>query len=190
MGQYHILVNLDKHEYIYPPDIGDGLKLWEQGASLYGTITAAMIMLAASNRGGTRGGGDLVDVDNTLGSWAGDRVCWVGDYAYEQEDIPNERDVDTIYARCTMNKEQWDSYVDEVIQPPNPGYHKALPLFTNVSVKAQRVIMANFPIVFSSSEGKKVQRLAENADVNLVALSPDMIIQNGQVEVNPRFPVE
>ena len=41
MGQYHLTVNLDKHEFIHPHQLGDGLKLGEQcGHSPGGTNDA------------------------------------------------------------------------------------------------------------------------------------------------------
>ena len=30
MGQYWVVVNLDKHEFVMPHRLGSGLKLWEQ----------------------------------------------------------------------------------------------------------------------------------------------------------------
>jgi hypothetical protein len=33
MGQYHVVVNLTKREFIHPHKLGSGLKLWEQIAS-------------------------------------------------------------------------------------------------------------------------------------------------------------
>lgn len=59
MGQYHITVNLDKREYLNPHELGDGLKLVEQGLSGPGGIpTAIHVLLAVSNG---RGGGDYND---------------------------------------------------------------------------------------------------------------------------------
>lgn len=65
MGQYHQVVNLDKHEKLYPHVLGDGLKLMEFGCSGDGTMTALAILLAGSCKGGPRGGGDIfVDTSN------------------------------------------------------------------------------------------------------------------------------
>jgi hypothetical protein len=56
MGQYHLVVNLDRKEFIHPHRFGDGLKLLEFGCSADGTLTGLAILLACSNG---RGGGDL-----------------------------------------------------------------------------------------------------------------------------------
>lgn len=102
MSQYHYLVNLDKKELVNPHRLGNGLKLREQAFSQYGMHQAVMVLLAASNKGGPRGGGDFgirgefnehKDLHNVVGSWAGDRVAWVGDY-YEPNDIPEYDEID------------------------------------------------------------------------------------------------
>src|SRR5262249_31446104 len=77
MGQYYLVVNLDKKEYIHPHQCGDGLKLMEFGASSCGTMTALAVLLADGNG---RGGGDLHSRRPVVGSWAGDRVVLAGDY--------------------------------------------------------------------------------------------------------------
>ncbi len=77
MGQYYLIVNLDKREYLYPHRFGDGLKLTEFGCSSDGTMTALAILLADGNG---RGFGDLEADDAIVGSWAGDRIVVAGDY--------------------------------------------------------------------------------------------------------------
>jgi len=123
MGQYWILVNLDKEEFVDPHKLGCGLKLGEQLGGYPGT-GAAMIVLCA-NMVETRGGGDL-DLDEnwhgpertdmsgsgpmpedypniarrTIGRWAGDRIALIGDYA-EDSDLPNSPiPPKEVYARC------------------------------------------------------------------------------------------
>lgn len=99
MGQYHLVVNLDKKAYIKPTSLGDGLKLLEFGDG-GATLTALAILLAKDNG---RGLGDLhVTMPDTplehwekneyglkrvrtphahlVGSWAGDRITIAGDY--------------------------------------------------------------------------------------------------------------
>jgi hypothetical protein len=123
MGQYHMVVNLTKREYINPHKLGSGLKLWEQIANGAngGTGAALLVLLAASNG---RGGGDLDVEDNwhgpecefprdnaqpgpmpetyseiakrTVGRWAGDQIAVVGDYA-EDGDLPAEFEAEDIY---------------------------------------------------------------------------------------------
>ena len=77
MGQYHILINLTKHEFIHPHQIGNGLKLLEQVGFDYSTSTALTMMLAATSG---RGGGDFA-IHPLIGSWAGDEIAFIGDYA-------------------------------------------------------------------------------------------------------------
>jgi len=92
MGQYHLIANLDKREYLYPHEFGDGFKLMEFGQSAGGTLTGLAVLLAASNG---RGGGDFWDpgVEDTnkawspTGRWTGDRIAIIGDY-YEKNDVP------------------------------------------------------------------------------------------------------
>lgn len=127
MGQYHTVVNLDKHEYIDHYNLGCGAKLWEQIAAHPGTGAALLILTACSNG---RGGGDL-DIDTNwhgpertgagagpmpkdypttakevIGRWAGDRIAVIGDYA-EDADLPNHS-APEIYEQCTEE----GSYMD------------------------------------------------------------------------------
>jgi hypothetical protein len=93
MGQYHFVCNLDKHQFLHPHQLGDGLKLMEFGNSAGGTLTALAILLASANG---RGGGDLMAPEGPpevtdwfatlVGSWAGDRIAIIGDY-FEPGDI-------------------------------------------------------------------------------------------------------
>jgi len=78
MGQYYLLVNLDKKQYLHPHRFGDGLKLLEFGCGNSGTMTGLAILLADGNG---RGGGDLRSDDPIIGSWARDRIVVAGDYA-------------------------------------------------------------------------------------------------------------
>ena len=64
MGQYWLPVNLDKHEFADPHDLGTGLKLWEQLGNS-GVGQALVILMAAMPE--PRGGGDL-DLDE---NWHG-----------------------------------------------------------------------------------------------------------------------
>ncbi len=99
MGQYHLVVNLDRKQFLKPTSLGDGLKLLEFGDG-GATLTALAILLAQDNG---RGLGDLrVTMPDTpledwergkcgvkrirtphahlVGSWSGDRITIAGDY--------------------------------------------------------------------------------------------------------------
>lgn len=80
MGQYYLIVNLDKKQFLHPHKCGDGLKLLEFASSANGTLTALAILLADGNN---RGGGDLHSEHPIIGTWAGDRIVIAGDYADE-----------------------------------------------------------------------------------------------------------
>jgi len=88
MGQYHYLVNLTKRQYVHPHRVGNGFKLREQVGWDYSTSTVLVMLLAASNKGGARGGGDFNSKHPLIGDWAGDRIAFIGDYA-EATDIPD-----------------------------------------------------------------------------------------------------
>lgn len=110
MGQYHILANLDKKEFVHPHDLACGLKLWEQIANNPGTGAALIVLLACSNG---RGGGDFMK-NEMVGSWAGDRIAVVGDYA-EDSDLAPEHKAGSIYGYCTnarYNGPDTDGWVD------------------------------------------------------------------------------
>jgi hypothetical protein len=66
MGQYFIVVNEDKQEYIHPHRFGHGMKLWEVAMNAPGCLSGLAMLLA-------RGEGHH-------GRWAGDRIVLVGDY--------------------------------------------------------------------------------------------------------------
>ena len=107
MGQYWMVVNLDKREYVCPHKVGAGLKLWEQLAAHPGTGAALVVLCAAMPE--QRGGGDFnfddtpegyaAIAERTIGRWAGNRIALVGDYA-ERGDLPRDDDADLIYHLC------------------------------------------------------------------------------------------
>lgn len=90
MGQYHKVFNLDKKEMLHPHRLYCGLKLYEFATG--GPVMAALSYLLACSPG--RGGGDW-DRGKLAGTWAGDRIAIVGDYA-EPTDIPG-MDASAIY---------------------------------------------------------------------------------------------
>jgi len=85
MGQYYIVVNVDKKEYLDPLKFNDGLKLLEITGGHSFTLSALALLLADGNG---RGGGDfpcssssVPDVNEWIGRWSGDRIVIAGDYA-------------------------------------------------------------------------------------------------------------
>jgi len=75
MGQYFILVNLDKREYVHPHRIGGVAKFWEWCVNRQAGILP--FLLRKSSEGG---GGDIHFESKYAGRWAGNRVVLVGDY--------------------------------------------------------------------------------------------------------------
>lgn len=85
MGQYHVLVNIDKKEVVTPHQLGLGLKQWEHLGEFNGTLADALYVLTMTSP--ARGGGDLPETAIS-GRWAGDRCFVYGDYT-EESDLPN-----------------------------------------------------------------------------------------------------
>ena len=88
MGQYHVLVNLDKKEVVTPHGLGLGLKQWEHLGEFNGTLADAMYILMMTSP--SRGGGDFPST-NISSRWVGDRVLILGDYTQDSDvaSIPN-----------------------------------------------------------------------------------------------------
>lgn len=83
MGQYFLIVNPAKKQFLHPHKFGAGLKLMEFTNTEFGPQQALAILLSNGNG---NGGGDL-STDNLtaeevalIGSWAGDVVIVAGDY--------------------------------------------------------------------------------------------------------------
>jgi hypothetical protein len=134
MGQYHYLTNLDKKYFIHPHQIGNGLKLHEQVGWSYSTATALVMLLAASSKDGGRGGGDFHAKHPLVGSWAGDRIAFVGDYA-EPGDIPG-CDAALTYGQCTA------ACHPDKAGPKPPGWEQ----WTNISAQVREMMIAEFNI--------------------------------------------
>lgn len=72
MGEYFILVNEDKKEYICPHCINGLAKLWEWCSNQQGSILAFLVAKSDSN--------SEIAKYKYAGHWAGDRILLVGDY--------------------------------------------------------------------------------------------------------------
>ena len=101
MGQYHVLVNVDKKEMVVPHGLGLGLKQYEHIGEFNGTLADAMYILMMTSP--ARGGGDFPST-NISRRWAGDRVLVLGDYT-EDSDVPSIPNVGSLYAES-------ESYTD------------------------------------------------------------------------------
>src|SRR5208283_4997626 len=72
MGQYYKPINIDKKQFVYSHDYGNGLKLMEH--SYIGNEFVAIVENLIKKN---------VAKDGTVltGDWYGDRIVWAGDYA-------------------------------------------------------------------------------------------------------------
>lgn len=177
IGQYHYVVNADKREYLMPHRLGDGLKLMEFGNSAGGVMTGLAILLAVSNG---RGGGDLLHESELIGSWGGDRIAIVGDYA-EDTDLPTSFDPEpgTIYGRCLGKGET-----------VGPEINPALPIYRDISADVRKLIEADGLYRFKGTSGwieridvweEKQAKADARAGVKKAkaALRPDILIVGG-----------
>jgi len=97
MGQYYVIANLDRKEFIDPHAFGNGVKLMEFSMDGRSSMTGLAVLLASSNG---MGGGDLhlpatSPFADIPGRWAGDRIVIAGDY----DDVEGSPGKD-IYHRC------------------------------------------------------------------------------------------
>lgn len=148
MGQYHYLVNLDKKQVVHPHQIGNGLKLYEQIGSQYSTATALVMLLAASSKNGGRGGGDFRAQHPLIGSWAGDRIAFIGDYA-------TAGDIPACNAALICRKVVAACNPTGTDQPPK-GWHQ----WTNISGSVREMMAAEFNIQY---DGTGWLEIADNA---------------------------
>lgn len=79
MGQYFLVANLNKLEYIHPHQFDDGAKLQEFSSSSMGTMTALALLLRRSDDCSGWPFDQRVDGLRRIGSWAGDRIVIIGD---------------------------------------------------------------------------------------------------------------
>lgn len=101
MGQYFIIGNLEKREYLNPWELDSGAKAWEQAMN-----DPAKLLLVLLGTGMGRGGGDFGEYPDVSGRWAGDSIVFVGDYA-EDEDLPDVLNYGDLYYQMTGDQNGW-----------------------------------------------------------------------------------
>ena len=99
MGQYYLICNLDKREYLHPSRWNEGMKAREWLWS--GTLSRALSVLLIDGDG--RGGGDANC--SFSGRWAGDRIAIAGDYGDDGKFTVGNASADFVY-RITANAEE------------------------------------------------------------------------------------
>lgn len=74
---HHVIVNFSKNEYITPEGYGDSINpnVFTHDGYEGGVMESLLILLAASCKGGARGGGDIESENVLVGSWAGDSIA-------------------------------------------------------------------------------------------------------------------
>lgn len=114
MGQYWTMKNLDKRQSLNTHAFGSGLKYMEQwfSGSLY---TALMVLLTDLSSLGNGGGDFRLDeastalkkfIEPVIGSWAGNRVVFSGDYTtveeYEETDQEGNESFEDISEKTAL----------------------------------------------------------------------------------------
>lgn len=112
MGQYYKPVNIDKFNYLYSHDYGDGLKLMEFSASSHGILAAVASLITLTK--------------DFRGSWAGDRIVLAGDYADKGNFVPSVANNFNLYELSSS----WDA--DDIEKIGGPAVFETLPKYTRV----------------------------------------------------------
>jgi len=116
MGQYHILVNLDKKEYVSPHGLGLGLKQMEHLSTnafhQVASLSDALYFLVMSSP--YRGGGDFPQTPIS-GQWVGDRVVVLGDYT-DDRDVPGFAYAGEIWGEIDDPSKGWTDISEEVAE--------------------------------------------------------------------------
>ncbi len=167
MGQYHILVNLTKKQFIHPHQIGNGLKLREQIGD-YSTATALAMLIAASSG---RGGGDFQD-NPLVGSWAGDQIAFIGDYALKT-------DLKGVNAKLIYDAASWVAHgsqkngVNDCYRKNRPRFMAFARQWTNISDQVRDMMAAQFNIKYT---GTGWLDISQNGTAVRHHIAPDLII--------------
>lgn len=149
MGQYWMVVNVDKREFLYPHALGSGLKLWEQINNTPTTPHALFLLLACMPE--ARGGGDL-ESHPMIGRWVGDRVMVIGDYAENGDfegDLPHNLTMEMLYDLCkdAEGYEETLKYYEERGDKTYEEFanYKAQTVFTDISEPVLELLKREFP---------------------------------------------
>lgn len=117
MGQYFLIVNLTKKEYLDPHNLGGGLKLWEICAN------SVLNVLGFLLRKSSEGGGDDIQKDyKNAGRWAGDRIVVIGNYDKSKLYDKARQEFTEITAEI---REEWNEFIElEELKICRIGFHK------------------------------------------------------------------
>ena len=120
MGQDFTIYNLDKEQLIAPARFNDGQRLREFGSSSCGVLLALAALLADGNEHG-----GIHSSHEMIGTWAGDRIAIIGDYADisgYQEDLASFTDISEhiLMALCEDETFRIRLLDDREVRPPQP----------------------------------------------------------------------
>jgi hypothetical protein len=154
MGQYYKPINLDKQQYVYSHDFGNGLKLMEHSYVGNNFVNVVEGLIAEG------------------GAWHGDRIVWAGDYA-EPEKGKTKRVPDWHYSeaqraaakaigekiKMITRKLNLFDLIDEDVKPemkvkPNSGknYRYVINTDTKEFVDTKKIPLTE---VFTDNKGKE-----------------------------------
>ena len=119
MGQYFVICNLDKREFLDPGEFGHGVKLGEIGLTGGGALAGLSLLLAVSGTNYFTGG-------PIHGRWANNRIAIMGDYyAGDIGDVTWSEDY---WATIHDQDDGWVDISEHVIAELNEDWELGLPL--------------------------------------------------------------
>jgi hypothetical protein len=121
LGQYYLVANMDRKEFLAPDQFGEGIKLLAFGLGSGGTMTGLAILLAPSEGRrfliATRHGVIERPTHPIIGRWAGQRIAIIGDYLMPDHapeiDIPGEQG--DLYFSIDAQEDGWVDISEHVI---------------------------------------------------------------------------
>lgn len=132
MGQYYKPINLDKKQYVYSHDFGNGLKLMEH--SYVGNEFVAVVEALIAEGG----------------AWHGDRIVWAGDYADPEKGAKKKTYKDSYSGEIKAYKPNLYNLVDDDVNPKmrikpcgGKSYRYVINLDTKEFVDTRKVPMSD-----------------------------------------------
>lgn len=99
MGQYYKPINIDKKQYVYSHDFGNGLKLMEHSYVGNNFVKVVEALIAEG------------------GAWHGDHIVWAGDYADPEKGVKVKRFKDSYTGKMRTSKPNLWDLVDDSVDP-------------------------------------------------------------------------
>ena len=141
MGQYYKPINIDKKQYVYSHDFGNGLKLMEHSYVGNNFVQVVEGLIAEG------------------GAWHGDRIVWAGDYADFEKGAKVQRFKDSYTGEMRTHKPNLFDLIDsdvnaEMRVKPSKGkkYRYVINLDTKQFVDTRKVPLTD---VWTDRNGKE-----------------------------------